>query len=102
MLEAKRPAVRLSVKDALRIQDFTCASQYPWLKINSVLHPNQQKIHPLAGGVTFDRFRLDDVTRQAAAFRANIPPKWRELWEKQKWTQHAVSAPRDNYGWKSA
>lgn len=66
------------------------------------LHPNQQKTHPLAGGITFERFRLDDVSKQAAVFRANIPLEWRKQWEKQKWTGVPRSTPSENYGWKSA
>lgn len=64
------------------------------------LHPAQQNTHPFAAGIPFDRWRLDDLKRQAEEFRTNMPAKWLEEHAKQKWLG-TIATKRGRYGWRS-
>lgn len=65
----------------------------------SGIHPHQRNVHPLATGVSFERFFILNASKQNKAYLKE--PAYQDAWAKQKWPDLPVATARDNYGWRS-
>lgn len=61
------------------------------------IYPAQRNTHPWRDGVAFERFLLDDLTRQAQECSAAMPAQEKQR-RREKWAGKHVQSTRDRYG----